>query len=70
MCSVSILFQSHPQHRGYGPGGRGDQLHPPKFGEDQTQTNSSGRIRKNKFLSVIKTEKISIIGNDEQAFGY
>ena len=41
-----------------------------KFGEDQIRENSSGRIGKNKFLSVIKTEKFSKIGNDEQEFGY
>ena len=43
---------------------------PPKFGEGQIRANSSGRIGKNKFLSAIKTEKFSKIGNDEQEFGY
>ena len=52
--------------RGGGAGGNC----PPKFGEDQIRENSSGRIGKNKFLSVIKTEKFSKIGNDEQEFGY
>ena len=52
-----------------GGGGRGGNC-PPKFGEDKIRANSSGRIGKNKFLSVIKTEKFSKIGNDEQEFGY
>ena len=43
---------------------------PPNFGEDQIQANSSGRIGKNKFLSVFKREKFSKIGDDEQEFGY
>ena len=51
-------------------GGAGGATAPPKFGEDQIRANSSGRIGKNKFLSVIKTEKFSKIGNDEQEFGY
>ena len=41
-----------------------------KFGEDQIRANSSGRIGKIKFLSVIKSEKFSKIGDDEQEFGY
>ena len=52
--------------------GGGRRQRPPekKFGEDQIRANSSGRIGKNKFLSVIKTEKFSKIGDDEQEFGY
>ena len=54
--------------RGGGQGGATDPQK--KFGEDQIRASSSGRIGKNKFLSVIKTEKFSKIGNDEQEFGY
>ena len=50
--------------------GQGRQHRPKKFGEDHIGANSSGRIGKDKFLSVIKREKFSKIGNDEQEFGY
>ena len=63
--SLAILIG----HRRTGQGG--GQLSPPKkFEEDQIRANSSGRIGKNEFLSVIKTEKFSKIGDDEQEFGY
>ena len=51
----------------------GVNFHPPppsKFGGDKIRSNSSGRTVENKFLSVIKTEKFSKIGNDKQEFGY
>ena len=52
-------------------GGAGGTTDPPKFGEDQIRASSSDKIGKNKFLSMIKTEKFSKIGNDEQQeFGY
>ena len=50
--------------------GGGGQLPVKKFGEDQIRANSSDRIGKNKFLSVIKTEKFSKIDNDQQEFVY
>ena len=53
-----------------GGGGRAGGTTASKFGEDQIRANCSGRIGKNKFLSVIKTEKFSKIGGDEQEFGY
>ena len=52
----------------YGEGGRGGQLPQKKFEEDQIRANTSGRIGKNQFLSVIKTEKFSKIGDDEQDY--
>ena len=50
--------------------GAGGATTPQKFGEDKIRANSSGRMGKNKFLSVTKTEEFSKIDNDEQEFGY
>ena len=66
VCCLLLPLRIGVRARGTG----GNCLPKKTFREDQIVANSSGRIGKNKFLSVIKIEKFSKIGNDEQEFGY